>query len=218
MEIDMTLNARKSAEWYFDFISPFAYLQLEMMARISALADVTLTPVVLGGVLKARGQLGPAEIPHKRLFTYRFVQWSAQRHGIPLKWPPAHPFNPIKALRLSIALRNDPTVVRTIFRHLWCEGRSLEDIGDWQSLCEQVDATEADQRIGSPEVKAALKTNSDRAIAAGVFGVPTFIIDGEIFWGVDATDMVVDYLENPRILREGEFARLAALPVGASRT
>jgi hypothetical protein len=112
---------------------------------------VTLTPVVLAGVLKARGQLGPAEIPHKRLFTYRFVQWSAQRHGIPLKWPPAHPFNPIKALRLSIALGNDPTVVRTIFRHLWREGRSLDNVGDWQSLCERLDATDADQRIGSPK-------------------------------------------------------------------
>jgi 2-hydroxychromene-2-carboxylate isomerase len=214
----MTETTRKSALWYFDFISPFAYLQLEMMQRVSALADLTLTPIVLGGILKVRGQLGPAEIPPKRIFTYRFVQWSAQRHGIPLKCPPAHPFNPLKALRLSIALGNDPVAVRTIFRHLWREGRSLDDPDDWRSLCAALGAADADRMIGSPEVKAALKTNGDQAIAAGVFGVPTFIIDGQQFWGMDATEMVVDYLKNPNLLNEGEFARITTLPVGVSRT
>jgi 2-hydroxychromene-2-carboxylate isomerase len=213
----MTVATRKSAQWYFDFISPFAYLQFEMMQSISALADVTLIPIVLAGILKARGQLGPAEIPPKRIFTYRFVQWRAQQFGIPLRCPPAHPFNPIKALRLSMVLGNDAAAVRTIFRHLWREGRSL-DADDWQSLCGALGLADADRKIGSPEVKASLKANGERAIAADVFGVPTFIIDGELFWGVDATDMVVDYLQNPSMLSEGEFARIASLPVGVSRT
>jgi 2-hydroxychromene-2-carboxylate isomerase len=213
----MALKSGKSAEWYFDFVSPFAYLQFEQMERVSALATVTLTPVLLAGILQVRGQRGPAEIPHKRLFTYRFVQWTAGRLGIPLRSPPAHPFNPIKALRLSLALGNDPQAVRTVFRHIWREGRTLDDPADWKSLCSRLGASDADQRIGTPEVKAALKINGDRALTAGVFGVPTFIIDGEVFWGVDATDMVIDYLHDPTLLSQGEFARMATLPVGASR-
>jgi 2-hydroxychromene-2-carboxylate isomerase len=213
----MALKTSKPAEWYFDFISPFAYLQFEQMERVSALAAVTLTPILLAGILQVRGQRGPAEIPHKRLFTYRFVQWMAGRLGIPLRSPPAHPFNPIKALRLSVALGNDPQAVRTIFRHIWREGQTLDDPADWRSLCSQLGIDDAERRIATPEVKTALKSNGDRAIGAGVFGVPTFIIDGELFWGVDATDMVIDYLRNPSMLSEGEFARVATLPIGASR-
>jgi 2-hydroxychromene-2-carboxylate isomerase len=213
----MTLKTCKPAEWYFDFISPFAYLQFEQMERVSALATVTLTPILLAGILQVRGQRGPAEIPHKRLFTYRFVQWMAGRLGIPLRSPPAHPFNPIKALRLSIAFGNDPRAVGIIFRHIWREGRTLDDPADWGSLCSQLGIDDAQRRIGTPEVKAALRINGDRAIAAGVFGVPTFVIDGEVFWGVDATDMVIDYLRNPNMLSEGEFARIATLPIGVSR-
>jgi 2-hydroxychromene-2-carboxylate isomerase len=214
----MTSTTRKHAEWYFDFISPFAYLQFEMMDRISAHANVSTTPVLLAGLLQAHGQLGPAEIPCKRVFTYRFVQWTANRHGIPLRCPPAHPFNPIKALRLCIALGNRADVVRIIFRHLWREGRSLEDPADWRSLCEQLAVRDADSQVVAPEVKSVLKANGDRALAAGIFGVPSFVIDDEVFWGVDATDMVIDYLRNPAMLSEGEFARFAALPVGASRS
>ena len=103
------MPAPKTVDWYFDFVSPFSYLQFEMMDRIASLASVRRRPVLLGGILNERGQLGPAEIPGKRLFTYRLVQWQAARYGIPLKFPPSHPFNPINALhpraRLSSAER-----------------------------------------------------------------------------------------------------------------
>src|SRR5208337_1407419 len=93
----------KSAEWYFDFISPFSYLQLEAFDRLPSNVGLTLRPVLLGALLNHWGHKGPAEIPQKRRFTYRFVQWLAEREGVPLNFSPAHPFNSIKALRLSIA-------------------------------------------------------------------------------------------------------------------
>jgi 2-hydroxychromene-2-carboxylate isomerase len=92
----------KSVEWFFDFVSPFSYLRFERVGEVEHLGKVTMMPVVLAGVLKHWGQKGPAEIPAKRRFTYRFIQWQAERLGIPLKFPPTQPFNPLKALRLAI--------------------------------------------------------------------------------------------------------------------
>src|ERR1700693_6453432 len=96
----------KSAEWYFDFISPFSYLQIVAFDRFPPEVNLTLRPVLLAGLLNHWGHKGPAEIPEKRRFTYRFVQWLAERQGGPMKFPPVHPFNPIKALRLAIAAGN----------------------------------------------------------------------------------------------------------------
>ncbi len=204
-------------EWYFDFVSPFAYLQLEVLARRAPTIELTPVPIVLGAILSARGQLGPAEIPAKRRFTYRFVQWQAAREGIALRFPPTHPFNPIRALRLAIVAGGGVDAVRLIFRHLWRDGRSLDDPGDWSALSAAVGVEDTTARISNPEVKNALRQNGERALAAGVFGVPTIAIDGQLFWGADATAMALDFLRDPTIFSSGEYARLDGLPIGAAR-
>jgi 2-hydroxychromene-2-carboxylate isomerase len=180
----------KSAEWYFDFISPFSYLQLEAFDRLPPDVKLTLRPVLFAGLSNHWGHKGPAEIPEKRRFTYRFVQWLAERQGVPMKFPPVHPFNPIKALRLAIAAGSDIASVRTIFRHIWREGKSIDDAVGWRELCQSIGIASPDMRINEPQVKEELKRNGERAVAAGVFGVPSFIIDGELFWGADATEMI----------------------------
>ena len=81
----------KALTFYFDVISPFAYLQLPRMLALRERIAIEAVPIVFGAVLARNGQLGPAEIPGKREFTYRFVQWQADRSGIPLRFPPAHP-------------------------------------------------------------------------------------------------------------------------------
>jgi 2-hydroxychromene-2-carboxylate isomerase len=206
-----------AVEWYFDFISPFSYLQFEALHRLPPEIEVAFRPVLFAGLLNHWGNKGPAEIPAKRRFTYRFVQWLAERDGIPLKFPPAHPFNPIKPLRLAIAAGNGLEPVRTIFRHIWREGKSIDDDTQWHELCQRIGMADPDARINQPEVKEGLKRNGERALASGVFGVPSFVIDGELFWGVDATGMVVDYLREPQRFRSGEFARVTDLPVGIER-
>jgi 2-hydroxychromene-2-carboxylate isomerase len=205
----------QTIDWYFDFISPFAYLQLHRMARIESLAHVRPVPVLLAALLDHHGQKGPAEIPAKRRGLYRHVQWLAEREGIPLRFPPAHPFNPMRALRLSVAVGNSPTAVERIFRHLWREGRSIDDGAQWHSLCTAVGVEPG--VVDSPAVKATLRSNTERAVAAQVFGVPSFVIDGEVFWGFDATELVIDYLNDPERFRRGEQLRLRDLPVGARR-
>ena len=87
--------AAPTIRWYFDFISPFAYLQWPKVRALMAERDVACVPILFAKVLDARGQKGPAEIEAKREFTYRHALWQARREGVPLVFPPAHPFNPL---------------------------------------------------------------------------------------------------------------------------
>ncbi len=210
-------QAIKRATWYFDFISPFAYLQL---ARFDALPDdlnVDVRPVLFAGLLKHWGQLGPAELPTKRIFVYRYFKWLADRRGVPFTMPPSHPFNPLHVLRLGIAAGSDVASVRTIFHHIYGEGQQPDDPASIAALAEKLGMTDYAERIAADDVKETLKRNTEEAVTAGVFGVPTFVSGGELFWGDDATDMFVDYLENPALLSTTEMARMSTMPMGLER-
>jgi len=210
-------GAVKPLDWYYDFVSPFCYLQIEMLDQLGPGVRVNAIPIVFAAILKARGQLGPAEIPQKRVFTYRMVQWLAEREGIPLRFPPAHPFNPLRGLRLALAAGGGLDAARTIFRYLWREGRALDDPDGWRDLCDRVGVHDADARTADALVKDELRRNGERALALGVFGVPTFVVDGELFWGADATGLVADFVRDPARFSSGEYRRLAELPIGVER-
>jgi 2-hydroxychromene-2-carboxylate isomerase len=201
--------------WYFDFVSPFAYLQFAAYPDLFRRADLELKPVVFAGLLNHWGHKGPAEIGPKRLHTYRHTQWQAAKRNIALKYPPGHPFNSLQVLRLAIALGGEYAAVRTIFDFIWAEGRSPQD--DWPALCDALHAPEAEALVGNESVKAQLRENGAEAISRGVFGVPTFVADTALFWGLDATEMLLDYLADPQLFDTAEMRRLATLPAAAAR-
>ena len=122
------------ADWYFDFVSPFAYLQSERLATLAPRVAIRYRPVLFAALLDAHGQKGPAEIPAKRAFTYRFVVWQAAQLGIPLKFPHEHPFNPLPLLRLAIACDSTPDAVHRIFRFVWRDGRLPDLPIEWAEL------------------------------------------------------------------------------------
>src|SRR4029453_6375662 len=206
-----------SADWYFDFISPFSYLQSEQLALLTRRVRIRYRPVLFAALLGANGQKGPAEIPVKRVFTYRFALWQAKKLGIPLKFPPEHPFNPLPLLRLAIACDCAPQAAHPIFRFVWKDG-SLPDLPiERAALCSELAIGDGDASIASAEVKDALRRNTDEAIARGVFGVPTLAIGDQLFWGADATAMVADYVAAGCRFDDPEYARVAQLPMGAVR-
>ena len=143
------------ADWYFDFVSPFAYLQSEQLAALAPRITVRYKPVLFAGLLGAHGQLGPAEIPAKRAFTYRFVLWQAKRLGIPLKLPHEHPFNPLPLLRLAIACDCEASAIHRIFRFVWRDGRLPDLPIEWAELTNDLGLPNADTRMAEPEVKGA---------------------------------------------------------------
>jgi len=207
----------RRAAWYFDFISPFSYLQIEQFGRLPADLEVELVPIVFAGLLTHHGHKGPAEIAAKRRFTYRFVAWQAQQAGIPFRFPPAHPFNPIRLLRLALVCGPTLAAARTIFRHVWREGHAPEDDQAFAALARALGVEDVEARINAQTTKDRLRANGERAIAAGIFGVPSFVVDGEIFWGADATGFLLDYLGTSGLFSAAEMQRIAELPTGSVR-
>ena len=199
--------------WYFDFISPFSYLHWQ---KVKAMPEaVTPVPIVFGAVLAAHGQRGPAEIAIKREFTYRHVLWQSRQEGVTLRFPPAHPFNPLAALRLCVAAGSTPQAVDALFDWIWKDGRAGDS---FESLAPIAAALGVDAESAQGEAaKAQLRTNTDAAIAAGVHGVPTLAFDGNLFWGNDAHGFAIAALRNPDVLADPEMQRLSALPVGIRR-
>jgi 2-hydroxychromene-2-carboxylate isomerase len=172
---------------------------------------------VFGAVLKHHGQLGPAEVRGKREFTYRTVQWQAGRDGIELRFPPAHPFNPILALRLAIAAGSTWDAVAAIFEHIWKHGRAADDGEALSQVARSLGINDVAAATSRDDVKATLRANTEAAIADGVFGVPTLRIGNELFWGNDATPKLIDWLDHPQRFAEAEYRRIEALPRAVER-
>ncbi len=206
-----------SVDWYFDFISPFAYLQCEQLRQLGPGVRVRYRPVLFAGLLEAHSHKGPAEITRKREFTYRYLVWHARRMQIPFKMPPEHPFNPLRLLRLAIACDCAPEAVQRIFRFVWADGRLPDLPIEWAELVSELGVADAEARIAAPAVKAELRRNTDEAIERGIFGVPTLMVGDELFWGADATAMAADYIAAGSRWTDPEIARVSALPLGVVR-
>ncbi|MGO4702465.1 2-hydroxychromene-2-carboxylate isomerase [Dyella sp. 2RAB6] len=206
-----------SIVWYFDFVSPFAWLQWPRVKELMQTHPVTLRPILFAGVLDRVGQKGPAEIPAKREFVYRHVLWRARESGQTLCFPPTHPFNPLAALRLCIAAGSDARATEAIFEWIWGQGRAADTAEALAPVARELGIADTAAAIADPAVKAQLKANFEAAMADEIFGVPTLAIDGRLFWGGDAHDFALAYLRDPALWDEAEMHRVATLPIGASR-
>lgn len=207
----------KQITFFLDFISPYAYLAFKALPQaLEGLSyGVRYQPVFLGGLLKAKQQMGPAEIPMKREWVYRQSQWLAQAQGVRLDLPAAHPFNPLGLLRLAVA--SDPQgnpnryVCETLFRHVWEGGQDAADAQRLQALTADL-APARDP--SSDEVRDQLKAHTDSAIAQGVFGVPSYSVDGQVFWGLDSLPMLRSCVAGDAWFSGPQWDAAAQLPSG----
>ena len=209
--------ARVQVSWVFDVLSPFAYLALPRLRELPSGVELKVVPVLLAALLDHFGQRGPAEIPSKRRFTYRFVLWRARRLGVPLRMPPAHPFNPLAALRLVIAAGSDTRAAGTVLQAVFGEGRDLTDPAVIADLAARLGVADPQTALSDPAVKQRLRDNTQWACSRGVFGVPTLVIGEELFWGHDAFDMALDFLAQPQSFADADMRAIDTLPVGAAR-
>ena len=208
------MNAAR-LDWYFDFISPFAYLQWRRLRRDHPEVALNPKPLLFAAILNHVGQLGPAEIPQKRRHIYRIVLWQARAAGIPLHFPPAHPFNPLPALRLCLAAPDRMQAIDAIFAHIWEHGRLADSV---EALADVAASLGIDDpaAIARDEVKRELLANGEEAMALGVFGVPTLRVRDELFWGNDATELALAFARDPGTL-DAEMRRVDAIPEAVQR-
>jgi len=203
--------------WVFDVISPFAYLAFPRLAQFPAHAGIEYVPVLLAALLDHFGQLGPAEIPSKRRFTYRFALWRARRLGLPMRFPPAHPFNPLAALRLVIAAGSDRRAAGIALAAIFRDGRDVSEPAAIAELARELGVADPQAALADPAIKQRLRDNTEWARQRGVFGVPTLVIGEELFWGHDALDMALEYLKTPESFEDAAMRAADTLPVGVSR-
>ena len=180
--------------FWFDPISPFAQLAFERLPQVleGLSYDVRYQPILFAGLLNHWGQKGPAEIEPKRAWTFRHVHWLAHRHGIAMQTPAQHPFNPLAHLRLMLACAPEGgtpnrRVCEAVLRHIWHGGADANDPARLAALAHEL-APRIDP--GDASVKQALKDATQRALALGIFGVPTVEVGGRLFWGLDGLDML----------------------------
>ncbi len=206
----------EQGSWFFDLISPFSYLHHRGMRVLRDRLDIQPVPVLFAGLLKHWGTKGPAEVPSKRLHTYQYCVWAAGRRDTPFRMPPRHPFNPLLAQRLLIALGATDPVVEAAFDFAYGQGRDPEH--EFEAFADRLGAPDATSLIASPAVKQQLIVNTQRAIGLGVFGVSTLVVRERLFWGSDTVDWVTQFLDNPAMFDRSEYRAAARSEFGVARS
>jgi 2-hydroxychromene-2-carboxylate isomerase len=219
----MAFEDAKKVYFFFDYISHNAYLAWCKAPELAARHGLSLEPVAVlfAGLLSHYKQVGPAEVPAKARWMLWNVLRKAQRHGIPIAPPASHPFNPLVPLRVSCADLAPPqrvALVDRLFRATWAEGRAVSERAVVRDLVAECDLP-ADALLAAAQsepVKERLRQQTEAAIAAGVFGVPTLLARGELFWGFDDLEHLELFLQGRDAIAANRGAYQAWLAVRPS--
>ena len=207
----------KRVNWYFDFISPFAYLQSAIIYKITGQIFVDPKPILFAGLLNHYGHLGPAEIVPKRRFIFEQSLWLAKKYNVKMVLPPHHPFNPLPPLRLSIACECNLDKICEIFDFIWKEGRDVDNEIEFNALGKRLGIVQVKNTISDELIKEKLKTLTTEAISEGVFGIPTIVFKEQLFWGIDSTDFLLDFLDSPEQVKADIIEPVANFKVGKAK-
>jgi 2-hydroxychromene-2-carboxylate isomerase len=215
---------RGVVQFLFDYVSPYSYLASTQVRALAArhARDVEPVPVLFAAMLNAVGTRGPGEVPAKREYMFRDVERIARTLGVPIEPPATHPFNPLTALRVTGGvprMQERWRLVEALFAAAWVRGLPIDQPETVASIASEVGAEGTDllARATSPESKEHLREVTQEAIALGVFGVPTMLVDGEMFWGVDSLPLLDRFLGGERPLDAERLARWRALVPSATR-
>ncbi|MGA3248868.1 MAG: 2-hydroxychromene-2-carboxylate isomerase [Paraburkholderia sp.] len=193
----------KTVEFYFDVGSPAAYLAWTQLPRLCAQRDAELVykPMLLGGVFKATGNASPATIPAKGRYVDMDYRRYARRYGVPLTINPHFPIITLYLMRVitGVQMRQPErllALLKAAFEALWVDALNLNQPELTMATLTKAgfEASEIEALVSDPVVKEALKANTEEAVQRGVFGAPTMFVNGEMFFGQDRLEFVVDAL------------------------
>jgi len=181
-------------DFHFDFSSPYGYLGAELIEAVAARHGRTVNwrPLLLGVIFRETGGAPLTEVPLKGAYSKRDFERSARFHGVPFRMPSRFPVPAQAPSRIVLWLRGkEPAlagrVAKALYRAYFVDDRDISDPDVAAAVAARagVDAAAARAAVDDPAVKDALRREVAQAIAAGVFGSPFVIVDGEPFWGVD---------------------------------
>ncbi|WP_339515996.1 2-hydroxychromene-2-carboxylate isomerase [Pseudomonas sp. RL_15y_Pfl2_60] len=191
----------KQVEFFFDFGSPASYLAWTQLPKIaaSAGAQINWRPMLLGGVFKATGNSSPVQVPAKGRYMLQDLGRFAKRYNVPMRFNPNFPINTLTLMRGAAGYLDDERFglfVKVIFEAMWVDAKNLADP---QQIAEVLTAAgfepeEFARLVADERVKERLKANTEEAIQRGVFGAPSFFVDGELHFGQDRLDFVAEAL------------------------
>ncbi len=190
-------------EFYFDFSSPYSYLGSELIDELAAkyAREVTWRPIMLGAAFQKAGSPLLINVPMKGPYSLRDFSRSARYYGVPFKFPQKFPLATHYAARAYYwLLENNPSRAREfahlIFRAYWVEGRDISELSILLKIAGDAgfDVAALTQAVNAPEIKERMRTETEAAIAKGMFGAPYIIVDGEPFWGADRLPQIERWL------------------------
>ena len=190
--------------FYFDFTSPYSYLASERIDELAAQygRKVQWRPVMLGAAFKASGMPLLVTIPLKGDYSKRDFDRSARYMGIPYKFPPKFPVSSLAAARCYYWLHGQDCAkarafAHAVFRAYWTEGRDISDTSVVLAIAGAlgIEVGACETAIATQEIKDRVKSETDAAIAQGMFGAPYFMVDGEPFWGADRLPQIEKWLQ-----------------------
>lgn len=189
----------KTVEFLFDVGSPYTYLAYHQLPKIAKAqgAEITWTPVLLGGIFQATGNRSPIEVPAKGSYSNIDLQRWGKAYGVTMQMNPDFPINTLALMRGAVAMqmRGDEAFqhyLRAVFEAMFGKPRNLNLPAEIGAVLTEAgfDAAEFMQLIGDQRVKDRLKDNTASAVARGAFGAPTFFVGDDMFWGQDRLDFV----------------------------
>ena len=194
----------KPIDFYFEFSSPYGYVAAELVDDFARRVGrpVTWRPFLLGPVFKITGQPPLIDIPMKGEYARKDFARSARQHKVPYRHPGKFPIGTVAALRAFYWTHDrDPeqaqALAKALYRAYFAEGRDISAPATVVEIAKAVgvDAAALAAALEDPAVKDRAKREVDAAIAAGVFGSPFFVVDGEPFWGVDRMPMLEQWVK-----------------------
>jgi 2-hydroxychromene-2-carboxylate isomerase len=193
----------KTVEFFFDVGSPAAYLAWTQLPSLcsSTGARVDYRPMLLGGVFNATGNQSPMAVPAKGSYVMADLERHAARYGVPFRHNPHFPINTLTLMRCATALQlQHPerlgSYVDAVFRAIWVAASDMNDPQVVAAVLREAgfDPVALLAHAGDPQVKDRLKQATQDAVARGVFGAPTFFVDGQMYWGQDRLEFVKEAL------------------------
>ena len=191
----------KNVTFCFDFGSPYSYLAYNNLNSIKeAGGEVTIMPVLLGGIFKATGNQPPATVQKKGEYMFKDINRWSKKLDITFKMNPYFPILTVPHMRGAVLAQRENILekyMQVMFEAIWVKAMNLNDQEILTNIAEKsgIDPNQFAEEISSDEIKNKLKENTEFAISKGSFGVPTYYLDDEMFWGIDSVKFLLDDLK-----------------------